>query len=107
MKKDKYEKTQYPNIWKNKDNGTYAIDISLGYDSRGKRIRTTRTGIKKEKEARDILQNIKLKKDIKLGITEKAKFEDLLEEYYTWLQYGKKIKETTLKRKKSRFNRSY
>lgn len=104
MKKELYEKTKYPNIWKNKENGTYAIDISLGYDSRGKRIRTTKTGIKKEKEARDILQNIKLKKDLKLGITEKAKFEDLLEEYYSWLLYGEKIKETTLKRKKSRFN---
>lgn len=104
MKKDKYEKTQYPNIWKNKDNGTYAIDISLGYDSRGKRIRTTRTGIKKEKEARDILQNIKLKKDIKLGITEKAKFEDLLEEYYNWLIYSKKIKLSSLRSKKSKIN---
>lgn len=104
MKKDLYEKTNYPNIFKNKINGTYAIDISLGYDSKGKRIRTTKTGIKKEKEARDILQNIKLKQDIKQGITEKAKFEDYLEEYYTWLQYGKKIKEHTLNRKKSRFN---
>ena len=104
MKKSEYEKTQYPNIWKNKENGTYAIDISLGYDSRGKRIRTTKTGIKREKEAREILQNIKLKKDLKLGITEKARFEDLLEEYYSWLLYGKKVKETTLKRKKSRFN---
>lgn len=104
MKKDLYEKTQYPNIFKNKENGTYAIDISLGYDNRGRRIRTTKTGIKREKEARDILQNIKLKKDLKQGITEKAKFEDLLEEYYSWLLYGKKVKETTLKRKKSRFN---
>lgn len=104
MKLSDYEKTQYPNIWKNKENGTYAIDISLGYDSRGKRIRTTKTGIKREKEAREILQNIKLKKDLKLGITEKARFEDLLEEYYSWLLYGKKVKETTLKRKKSRFN---
>ncbi len=104
MKKSDYEKTKYPNIFKHKTNGTYAIDISLGYDSRGKRIRTTRSGIKKEKEAREILQNIKLKKDIKQGITEKAKFEDLLEEYYSWLVFGKKIKETTLKRKKSRFN---
>ena len=62
MKKSDYEKTKYPNIFKHKTNGTYAIDISLGYDSRGKRIRTTRSGIKKEKEAREILQNIKLKK---------------------------------------------
>lgn len=104
MKKELYDKTQYPNIFKNKENGTYAIDISLGYDSRGRRIRTTKTGIKREKEARDILQNIKLKKDLKLGITEKAHFEDLLEEYYSWLLYGKKIRETTLKRKRSRFN---
>ncbi len=104
MRLSDYEKTQYPNIWKNKQNGTYAIDISLGYDSKGNRIRTTKTGIKREKEAREILQNIKLKKDLKLGITEKAHFEDLLEEYYSWLLYGKKVKETTLKRKKSRFN---
>ena len=104
MKRSEYEKTKYPNIFKHKINGTYAIDISLGYDSRGKRIRTTRTGIKREKDARDILQNIKLKQDIKLGITEKAKFEDFLEEYYSWLLFGKKVKETTLKRKKSRFN---
>lgn len=104
MKKDKYEKTQYPNIWKNKIDGTYAIDISLGCDSKGKRIRTTRTGIKKEKEAREILSNIKLKKQIKVEITEKAKFEDLLDEYYDWLLIGKKIKESTLNRKKSRIN---
>lgn len=104
MKKDKYEKTQYPNIWKNKLDGTYAIDISLGCDSKGKRIRTTRTGIKREKEAREILSNIKLKKQIKIEITEKAKFEDLLDEYYEWLLIGKKIKESTLNRKKSRIN---
>lgn len=104
MKKDKYEKTQYPNIWKNKENGTYAIDISLGYDAKGKRIRTTRTGIKREKEARDILNDIKKKNEIKTEMTVKAKFEDYLEEYYEWLLFGKKIKEHTVKRKKSRFN---
>ena len=104
MKKDLYEKTQYPNIYKNKENGTYAIDISLGYDSKGHRVRTTKTGIKKEKEARDILQNIKLKKQLKTEIIENSKFEDLLEEYYDWLLYSKKIKESSLRTKRIRFN---
>lgn len=104
MKKDLYEKTLYPNIYKNKENGTYAIDISLGYDSKGHRVRTTKTGIKKEKEARDILQNIKLKKQLKTEIIENSKFEDLLEEYYDWLLYSKKIKESSLRTKRIRFN---
>lgn len=104
MKKSEYEKTQYPNIFKNKQNGTYAIDISLGYDSRGKRIRTTKTGIKREKEARDLLSDIKKKQELKTSITEYSKFEELLDEYYDWLLYSKKVKESTIRSKKSKIN---
>lgn len=104
MKRELYDKTQYPNIWKNKENGTYAIDISLGYDAKGRRIRTTRTGIKKEKEARDILNDIKKKQEIKTTMIEYSKFEDLLDDYYEWLTYSKKVKESTVRSKKSKIN---
>ena len=104
MKKTEFDKTKYPNIWKHKKNGTYAIDISLGYDSRGKRIRTTRTGIKSEKEAKRILADINIKKKIKTEITENYLFEDLLDEYYDYLLYSKKVKISTVRTKKSKMN---
>ena len=40
-----YQKTRYQNIYKHIKNKTYAVDISLGYNELGKRVRTTRTGI--------------------------------------------------------------
>lgn len=57
MDKKKYIKTKYPNIYKNVENGTYAVDLSLGYNYKGKRIRTTRTGLKTEKEAKELIKN--------------------------------------------------
>lgn len=104
MKKDKFEKTKYPNIWKSKENGTYAIDVSLGYDNRGKRIRTTRTGIKSEKEAKRILADVNLKKQMKVEIIENYLFEDLIDEYFDWLTYSKKVKDSTSRNKKSKMN---
>lgn len=104
MRKDKFEKTKYPNIWKNIEDGTYAIDISLGYDKRGKRIRTTRTKIPTEKEAKKILKDEKELNKIKMYITEKELFQDLLEEYYNWLLYSKKVSVLTVRTKRSRMN---
>lgn len=105
MRKDKYIKTKYPNIYKNKDDGTYAIDISLGYDNKGKRIRTTRTGILTEKEARNILSDCNRKKQMKTEIVENFLFQDLLEEYYDWLLYAKKVKQTTVDSKRCKFKK--
>lgn len=102
MRKDKYEKTKYPNIWKSKENGTYAIDVSLGYDNKGKRIRTTRTGILSEKEAKRILADVSIKKQMKIEIIENYLFQDLLDEYFDWLTYSKKVKESTVRTKKSK-----
>lgn len=99
-----YEKTKYNNIYKHIKNGTYAIDLSLGYDEYGRRIRTTRTGIKTEKEARIILNNEERKKVIKQSITITSNFEDGLNEYYEYCLYQKRLKETTIRNKKGRFN---
>ena len=105
MRKDKFTKTKYPNIYKNKEDGTYAIDVSLGYDSKGKRIRTTRTGILTEKEARNILNDCNRKKQMKTEIVENYVFQDLLEEYFDWLLYAKKVKQSTVDSKKCKFNK--
>lgn len=98
-----YEKTKYNNIYKHRLNGTYAIDLSLGYDSLGKRIRTTRTGILSEKDAKKILQNEELKKKCKNIIINITKFEDGLDEYYNWCILSKNTSDETLKKKKGRF----
>lgn len=99
-----YEKTKYNNIYKHRKNGTYAVDLSLGYDNTGKRVRTTRTGILSEKEAKNIRDNELNKDKIKNIITNKSKFEDGLEEYYEWCLISKKIKPESLRKKKGRFD---
>lgn len=99
-----YEKTKYNNIYKHRINGTYAIDLSLGYDCFGKRIRTTKTGILSEKQAKKILQDEELKKKCKNVIVNITKFEDGLEEYYNWCLLSKNVSQETLKKKKNRFN---
>lgn len=104
MKKDVYEKTKYTNIYKNKNDGTYAVDLSLGYSPSGKRIRTTKTGILTERQARNILNDIVRKKEMKMEITDRYLFQDLLDEYYDYLQYGKKVKPSTISTKKSKMN---
>ena len=79
-----YEKTKYNNIYKHRKNGAYAIDLSLGYDSLGKRVRTTKTGILTEKEAKKILADEDLKRKSKNLIINVSKFEDSLDEYFEW-----------------------
>lgn len=105
MRKDKYEKTKYPNLYKNIEDGTYAIDINLGYDHRGKRLRTTRTGILREKDALNILKDCSRKKQMKAEIVENYLFQDLLEEYFEWLLYAKKVKDVTVNNKRCKFNK--
>lgn len=99
-----YEKTKYNNIYKHRLNGTYAVDLSLGYDSLGKRIRTTKTGILSEKEAKKILSNEELKRNHKNKIINISKFEDCLDEYYDWCILSKNVAPETLKKKQGRFN---
>ena len=98
-----YEKTKYNNIYKHRKNGTYAVDLSLGYNSSGKRIRTTRTGFLSEKEAKLFLSDINRNQKIKQGIIFKYKFEDFLNEYFDWCLLSGKVKEETLRRKRGRF----
>ena len=74
-----YEKTKYNNIYKHRKNGTYAVDLSLGYNSTGKRIRTTKTGFLTEKEAKLFLNSQDEKNKTKNLIVNKIKFKDLLE----------------------------
>lgn len=100
-----YDKTKYNNIYKHKINGTYAVDLSLGYDQYGKRVRTTKTGILTEKEAKKILSDEELKKRNKNKIIFNYKFDDFLEEYYKWCILSKSVKEETLKKKRNRFNK--
>lgn len=99
-----YTKTKYNNIYKHISNGTYAIDLSLGYDEYGKRIRTTKTGIKTEKEARDILNSEEKKKIIKQGLTSNSYFEDGLNEYFEYCLKQLRLKEATIRNKSGRFN---
>ena len=99
-----YEKTKYNNIYKHRKNGAYAIDLSLGYDSLGKRVRTTKTGILTEKEAKKILADEDLKRKSKNLIINVSKFEDSLDEYFEWCLLSGTVRETTLKKKRCRFN---
>ena len=91
MDKKKYEKTNYPNIYKNKENKTYAIDISLGYDNiTGKRIRTTRTGIKTEKEAKNLLKKLTINDKLKKDLINKLTFDQAFEKYLYYYEFEKK-----------------
>lgn len=104
MDKKKYKKTKYTNIYKHIENGTYAVDLSLGYDYRGKRIRTTRTGLKTEKEAKDLIKNLEKQARIKQGIEFDYCFEDFLEEYYNWCLYVDKQDYVNVHKKKGTMN---
>ena len=105
MDKKLFEKTKYNNIYKNKKNGTYAIDISLGYDEYGKRIRTTKKGIKELNEAKKILHSEELKRNIRNNILNISKFEDGIEEYYEWCTLSGKVSNESLRKKKCRFDK--
>lgn len=103
MDKKKYIKTKYPNIYKNVENGTYAVDLSLGYNYKGKRIRTTRTGLKTEKEAKELIKNEEYQYKAKQRILFEYNFEDFLDEYFEWCKYADKQKPNTIKVKKGIF----
>ena len=104
MDRKTHIKTKYPNIYKNIKNGNYDNDISLGYDANtGKRIRTTKTGIKTLKEAQKILNNSKSKDELKQELINKERFEDYLEDYYNWCLDFEKMKPYTVKQKKGKF----
>lgn len=103
MDKKSYDKTKYPNIWKHKTNGTYAIDLNLGYDSDGRRIRTTKINIKTEREAKTLLEDSLFKNQKKITIMNNSKFKDYIEEYWNWMEFSKKLKPDTINQKKGIF----
>ncbi len=108
MDKKKYEKTNYPNIYKNKENKTYAIDISLGYDNiTGKRIRTTRTGIKTEKEAKNLLKKLTINDKLKKDLINKLTFDQAFEKYLYYYEFEKKAAVNTIKKRKIFFKNYY
>lgn len=108
MDKKKYEKTSYPNIYKNKQNGTYAIDLSLGYDNiTGKRIRTTRTGIKTEKEAKNLLKKVTLDDKLKKDLVNKLTFDQAFEKYLYYYEFEKKSAVNTIKKRRIFFKNYY
>lgn len=105
MDKKKYEKTKYPNIFKNIDNGTYAIDLSLGYNNiTGKRVRTTRTGIKTEKEAKELLKKLTSDEKIKNDIVSNVYFNEMFEKYLYSCEYEKKLAYNTIKKRTGFYN---
>lgn len=99
-----YKKTRYQNIYKHTKNGTYAIDISLGYNELGKRIRTTRTGINSIDEAKDILNDKKKKYEIKSKIQNNLKFKFYWGKYIYDCENIIKLEYNTLKKKKYAYN---
>lgn len=108
MDKKKYEKTNYPNIYKNIENKTYAIDLSLGYDNiTGKRIRTTRTGIKTEKEAKDLLKKITIDDKLKKDLINRLTFDQAYEKYLYYYKYEKKAAVNTIKKRNIFFKNYY
>lgn len=108
MDKKKYEKTNYPNIYKNKENKTYAIDLSLGYDNiTGKRIRTTRTGIKTEKEAKELLKKLTINDKLKKDLINKLTFDQAFEKYLYYYEFEKKAAVNTIKKRKLFFINYY
>ncbi len=101
MDKKKCEKTNYPNIYKNKENKTYAIDLSLGYDNiTGKRIRTTRTGIKTEKEAKELLKKITMDDKLKKDLINKLTFDQAYEKFLYYYEHEKKAAVNTIKKRR-------
>lgn len=104
MNLKKFEKTQYPNIYKNRENGTYAVDISLGRDFvSGKRLRTTRTGILTEREAKKILNDIELQKNMKNILTNDKTFKEIYDLYL--LDCKITMKQTTIASKIKTYNK--
>lgn len=94
-----YQKTRYQNIYKHIKNKTYAVDISLGYNELGKRVRTTRTGILDIDAAKEILADAKLKDNIKIKINNKSKFKDVWNNYIKDCINIKKLEYNTMKKK--------
>lgn len=105
MDKKKYEKTKYPNIYKNKENKTYAIDLSLGYDNiTGKRVRTTRTGIESEKAAKELLKKLTSDEKIKNDIVNCNYFNETFEKYLYSCEFEKKLAYNTIKKRIGFYN---
>ncbi len=105
MDKKKYIKTNYPNIYKSKHNGTYAIDLSLGYDNiTGKRVRTTRTGIESEKAAKELLKKLTSDEKIKNDIVNCNYFNETFEKYLYSCEFEKKLAYNTIKKRIGFYN---
>lgn len=105
MDKKKYVKTNYPNIYKSKHNGTYAIDLSLGYDNiTGKRVRTTRTGIESEKAAKELLKKLTSDEKIKNDIVNCNYFNETFEKYLYSCEFEKKLAYNTIKKRIGFYN---
>lgn len=94
-----YQKTRYQNIYKHVKNKTYAVDISLGYNSLGKRVRTTRTGIADIDTAKEILADSKIKDNIKIKVTNKTIFKDIWPRYTNECVDVMKLSYNTMKKK--------
>ena len=115
MDKKKYTKTKYPYIYKNIDNNTYLVEIDKTIN--GKRIRTSKSGIKGITEAKNIFKNAdeiakeiydkKYKKETMLEKRQKEQnkitFELYLESYYKHVELEINNKNTIYK-KKNKFN---
>lgn len=94
-----YQKTRYQNIYKHIKNKTYAVDISLGYNELGKRVRTTRTGILDIDAAKEILADAKLKDNIKIKVTNKIIFADVWSKYIDECVNVMKLSYNSMKKK--------
>ncbi len=94
-----YQRTRYQNIYKHIKNKTYAVDISLGYNSLGKRVRTTRTGIVDIDTAKEILADSKIKDTIKIKVTNKIIFKDTWSRYISECIDIMKLSYNTMKKK--------
>ena len=104
MNMNVYKKTRYQNIYKHTKNGTYAVDISLGYNQYGKRVRTTRTGLLSVENAKKILTDTKIKENIKTKVVNKLDFKSVWEKYIYECESVLKLEYNTIKKKKYAYN---
>lgn len=100
-----FEKLDYPNLYKNRKNDTYAVSINLGRDVlTGKQINTTRKGIPTIREAKAILKDVESHIKMKMALTNNTTFESA---YLMYIEECKitKMAQSTIDNKKMRFNK--
>ncbi len=104
MDKRYYEKTKYPNIYKHKKKGTYIVDMTVGYDHDGNRVRTTVKDFTTEKEALKFQAKSKLNHNVAIKKRNNFTIEEGYKKYRDYCINVKHHEYKTMKKKDYSFN---